>query len=73
MNKKTIYWIVAIVLFIWFVRCSGFPMGGSKACARKYIPQGEGMEDRLGEYEWNNCSIFRVLGLLCKKKEVNYE
>ena len=74
MKKKTIYWIVAIVILLWFVSCamSGFPDGNSKACNRKMIPQGEGIEDKYGEYEWNSCSIFRVLGLLCRKQNVTY-
>ena len=71
MKKKTIYWIVAIVIILWFFRCalSGFPDGNSKACARQKMKSGN---DRAGEYEWNNCSIFRVLGLLCRKENVTY-
>ena len=75
MNKKTIYWIVAIVIILWFFRCafSNFMGGTSKACSRKWIPQGEGMEDKMGEYEWNNCHVFRVLGLLCRKEKIGVD
>ena len=70
MKNKTIYWIVGIVLVIWYLRCN-FNIGGGtpKSCSRKRIPQGEGMEDRYGEYEWNNCHIWRVLGLACRKQK----
>ena len=69
MAKKTIFWIVGIVVVvIWYMKCN-FNIGGgiSKSCSRKMIPQGVGKEDKQGEYEWNNCHIWRILGLACKK------
>ena len=54
MSKKTIYWIVGIIIFYWYVRCNVIILGGTpSACAT----------GGQGEYTYKECSIWRILGL----------
>jgi len=39
MNKKTIYWIVGIILFFYFSKCSKINLNGrSTGCSSAYPP-----------------------------------
>tara|TARA_Y100000401_G_scaffold56965_1_gene45083 strand:- start:811 stop:1035 length:225 start_codon:yes stop_codon:yes gene_type:complete len=57
MSKKTIYWIVGIIIFYWYVRCNVSILGATpSACAKSGTAGNE-------FYKYKECSLWRTLGL----------
>ena len=65
MSKKTIYYIVGIIIFYWYVRCNISIFGTTKsACATGGTAGNE-------SYKYKECSIWRTLGIAkCRTAQV---
>ena len=69
MKKKTIYWIVAIIIILiayWNCSGKGHSNEKSKACSKKETgePSVQGVQSICETWTINPCHIFRMLGLI---------